>query len=268
MLQLDKAGGRGSQRGKAGRSAPDGRARLGAGRSTKGPDVVPGPRGTAVRPQTGGRGPAPSQRGRAQVRRGDGDSPPPTGHGDPVRCAQSTAAALGYELVDVERAARGLLRVTIDRLPGRAYPGDAGPAGDGSERGSITVEDCEAVTRQLQYALEVEGVDYARLEVSSPGLDRPLRSASDFQRFEGAMVALTLKEPFEGRKAWKGVLGRAAEGWTLTFEEARSSRQLSFALDEVRDARLVPVLDFKGRRGSGGTAGPRAAADADGGQDR
>ena len=96
---------------------------------------------------------------------------------------ERTVTGLGYDLVDVERGARGLLRVTIDRVPGRIYPG-------GSDE-FITVDDCEAVTRQLQYSLEVDGVDYERLEVSSPGLDRPLRRESDYARFAGQAVAIT-----------------------------------------------------------------------------
>ena len=83
---------------------------------------------------------------------------------------ETTVAGLGYELVEVERAPGGLLRVTIDH-PARST---AAP-----ER-FITVDDCERVTRQLQHVLEVEGVPYERLEVSSPGLDRPLKSAADF----------------------------------------------------------------------------------------
>ena len=73
------------------------------------------------------------------------------------------------------------------------------------------------MTRQLQYALEVDGLAYERLEVSSPGLDRPLRREADFERFAGQEVSLTLKLPFQGRKVWKGLLGRADDGsgWTL-----------------------------------------------------
>src|SRR5262245_64265381 len=96
--------------------------------------------------------------------------------------------ALGYELVDVERSAGGLLRVFIDRIAGHAYesgPGDA-----------VTVDDCERVTRHLQYALAVDAIDYARLEVSSPGLDRPLRKASDWERFAGSEVDVTLRSAF------------------------------------------------------------------------
>lgn len=172
----------------------------------------------------------------------------------------TTVSGLGYELVDVERAPRGLLRVTIDRLPGRTYP--SGPVGAGSE--FVTVDDCELVTRQLQYALEVDGVPYERLEVSSPGLDRPLKTEAHFERFSGLEVSLTLKQPFQGRKAFKGVLGRAEAGWSLVFDAGKDGRQvLGFALDEVREARLVPVVDFKGRKGRKmdvDAAGPAAAA--------
>src|SRR5882724_9178341 len=67
---------------------------------------------------------------------------------------EQTVTGLGYELVDVERSARGLLRVFIDRVPGRSYAS--------GEAGFVTVDDCEQVTRQLQYALEVDGVVYER----------------------------------------------------------------------------------------------------------
>lgn len=157
-----------------------------------------------------------------------------------------TVQGLGYDLIDVERAGRGLLRVTIDRIPGRVYGAPGAP--DVGE--FITVEDCEAVTRQLQYVLEVEGLEYARLEVSSPGLDRPLRHDADYRRFAGQAVKITLREPFEGRKHWEGVLGLSeAEGaYTLSFKKGTAEQQLGFVLAEVREARLVPVLDFKGRK--------------------
>ena len=150
----------------------------------------------------------------------------------------------------------------IDRLPGKAYA-----SGEGE---FITVDDCELVTRQLQYALEVDGVAYERLEVSSPGLDRPLKTEAHFDRFAGQAVSLTLKQPFQGRKAWKGVLGRAEAGWTLVFDDGKGEQVLGFALDEVREARLVPVVDFKGRKGRKAQDAAEAAGQAplDGGQDR
>jgi ribosome maturation factor RimP len=176
----------------------------------------------------------------------------------------ATVTGQGFELIEVERAQRGLLRITIDRIPGRVYP-------VASE--FILVEDCEQVTRQLQYALEVEDMDYARLEVSSPGLDRPLKSEADFERFAGQAVKITLKTPFEGRKVWEGVLSRAgheqpaavgaegaadgtsANGWSLVFKAGKTEQVLGFKFEEVREARLVPVLDFKGRKTAGSAAG-------------
>lgn len=167
---------------------------------------------------------------------------------------EGTVRGLGYELVDIEMSAGGLLRVTIDREPGD-------PAG-----AFIVVEDCEKVTRQLQHVLEVENCSYQRLEVSSPGLDRPLRKAADYVRFAGSRVALTLKAPLKGRKRFSGtLLARAAgEGWQLRLDvevpagRAKTPRHaqapspveqvLDFQLEDVREARLVPELDFKGRR--------------------
>ena len=150
--------------------------------------------------------------------------------------------ALGYELVDVERSTGGLLRVFIDRVAGRSY--EAGP-GD-----AVTVDDCERVTRHLQYALEVDGVDYARLEVSSPGLDRPLRKPADWQRFAGSEVDVTLRAPFQGRRHWRGHLQARDAGWRLVLprDGSNPTEALDFDLNEVREARLVPQLDFKGRR--------------------
>ncbi len=177
----------------------------------------------------------------------------------------ATVSGLGYELVDVERAQRGLLRVTIDRIPGRSYAVDRGPDASVDDSASVLVEDCEAVTRQLQYALEVEGLDYARLEVSSPGLDRPLRREADYVRFAGQAVSLSLKQPFEGRKSWQGILAKAegadAVGWKLTCRNGKIEQVLGFALSEVREARLVPVVDFKGRASRPGKRASDGGAD-------
>lgn len=185
---------------------------------------------------------------------------------------EGTVRGLGYELVDIEMSAGGLLRVTIDRVQGD-------PAGE-----FIVVDDCEKVTRQLQHVLEVENHGYQRLEVSSPGLDRPLKKAADYARFAGERIALTLKAPLAGRKRYSGTLLRhpAGDGWQLQLDagpapvgHARSrkpaaappheaaARVLDFRLDEVREARLVPELDFKGRRFL--PAAPQDAAQAGGG---
>ena len=156
-------------------------------------------------------------------------------------CIERTVTGLGFDLVDVERSARGLLRIYIDRVPGHAYP-EAQGSGE-----FVTVDDCEVVTRQLQYALEVDNVAYERLEVSSPGLDRLLKKEADYLRFTGQSVDITLKAPFQGRKHWRGVLGRTEDGWSLSLQAQQAGSELSFRLEEVREARLVPVFDFKGR---------------------
>jgi ribosome maturation factor RimP len=175
-----------------------------------------------------------------------------------------TVAGLGYELVELERSAGGTLRVTIDF-----------PWNEGEEEQFVNVEDCERVTRQLQYTLEVEEIDYKRLEVSSPGIDRPLHGEKDFQRFAGEVVDLTLKAPMgaaaagqvaPNRRKFRGTLERAEQGWQLSWTDEpppppgqkRSKKKepaplqvLGFTLDEVKDARLAPIVDFKGRKRAG-----------------
>ena len=180
---------------------------------------------------------------------------------------EQTVKGLGYDLVETERSAGGLLRVTID-LPWQV----------GAPEQFITVEDCEKVNRQLQFALEVEGLDYRRLEISSPGIDRPLRHAQDFERFVGHVIDITLKAPLGAaasglvsalRKKFRGTLERveATETtgvhWQITWRDEpavkpgqRVSKKkapmplqvLGFKLEELRDARLAPLVDFKGRQ--------------------
>lgn len=149
---------------------------------------------------------------------------------------ETTVTGLGYDLVDCERSAGGLLRVYIDKLPEQALAGEL-----------ITVDDCERVTRQLQYVLEVENCDYQRLEVSSPGVDRPLKKQADYQRFVGEEIEITLRLAFQGRKKYRGVLSAEGEGWRVVFNDGKSDQALDFSLDEVRSAQLVPQISFKGR---------------------
>jgi ribosome maturation factor RimP len=166
---------------------------------------------------------------------------------------EKTISGLGYDLVEIERLPRGLMRISIDRNPGHVYTT--------GESDCITVDDCELVTRQLQYVLEVEQVDYARLEVSSPGLDRPLRKLTDWQRFCGQMIDLTLKLPFEGRKKYQGTLFQTESAWRVVFLDGKVEKALDFGLDEVREARLVAQIDFKGRRLQGDASRAGAACD-------
>ena len=182
---------------------------------------------------------------------------------------EQTVAGLGYDLVEVERSAGGLLRITID-MPWSA---------EQAQEQFVNVEDCEKVTRQLQFALEVEAIEYKRLEVSSPGIDRPLRGEADFVRFTGAVIDLTLKQPMgaaaqgqvsANRKKFRGRLerlepqaGQDAGSWQIVWSDEpapkpgqRVSKKrlppalqvLGFTLDELREARLAPIVDFKGRK--------------------
>jgi ribosome maturation factor RimP len=135
---------------------------------------------------------------------------------------ESTLAGLGYELVDFERSLRGkLLRVFIDKTNG------------------VSVDDCVAVSNHLSRLLAVENIDYDRLEVSSPGLDRPLRKASDFIRFSGESVTLRLRVPLQGRRNFVGVVREVNDG-ILKLE--MDGKTLDLELSNLEKARLVPKL--------------------------
>ncbi len=189
---------------------------------------------------------------------------------------EQTVTGLGYDLVEIERTAAGLLRITID-MPFQA----------GTPEQFVNVEDCEAVTRQLQFLLEVEGVDYKRLEVGSPGIDRPLRTPTDFNRFVGADIDLTLKEPIgitgtdiaANRKKFRGTLESTDQPdvWQIVWTDElapkpgqRVSKKrppavyqaMRFTLDELREVRLAPIVDFKGRKPKATAEQPNSAADA------
>ena len=156
---------------------------------------------------------------------------------------EQTIGGLGYELVDLERAANGLIRVFMD---------------DAKHERDITVEDCEAVSRQLSYVFEVENVNYERLEVSSPGIDRPLKKLADFVRFAGQPVSVKLKLPVDlggaGRKNFTGTLQAVNEAapeteqLSMVFEHEGAEQVLTFGLMDVDKARLVPVYNFKGKQ--------------------
>ena len=134
---------------------------------------------------------------------------------------RETLAGLGYELVDLETSRGGLLRLFID-----------------SPRG-ITVEDCARVSNHLTRVFAVEGIDYERLEVSSPGLDRPLKRPEDFGRFAGRKVSVRLRLPREGRRRLEGAIAAVeADGVLLDVE----GQQLRFAFAEIDRARLVPDI--------------------------
>ena len=138
---------------------------------------------------------------------------------------------LGYELVEFETSPRArLLRVFIDR-----------PDPDGSIKSGISVDDCAAVSNQLNRLFAVENIDFDRLEVSSPGLDRPLTKPADYRRFAGQEVQLKLRVPLGSQRNFSGVL----EGIEATGDGDRvclrvNETQHRFALDNIDRARLVP----------------------------
>ncbi|QPT40292.1 Ribosome maturation factor RimP [Oligella ureolytica] len=151
--------------------------------------------------------------------------------------------ALDLELVDVERAPLGLLRVTIDK------------------EGGVTIDDCEQVSRLLSRIFEVEDIDYNRLEVGSPGVDRPLRTVADFKRFIGQRVQIRFRVARDSHKVFTGILevepeavpeelAAQADGelnpiFSLVVEDKKNTQTLVFAYSEVEKAKLDPVLDFR-----------------------
>ncbi len=186
--------------------------------------------------------------------------------GELFELVDRTVEGLGLELVDVERAPRGLLRVTID------------------VEGGVSLDDCERVSNQLTHLFAVENIEFERLEVSSPGVDRPLRRVSDWQRFLGQTVHVEMFAPLiaeglpeAGRRKLEGRLLEikgepGAEKVRIEFVEqkvprtpsqaamARSTKRsarggegaakepvlVEFALADVERAWLVAELDFRG----------------------
>ena len=144
---------------------------------------------------------------------------------------ETTVVGLGYELVEFETSPRArLLRVFIDR-----------PEAAQSDKSGISVEDCAAVSHQLSRVFMVENVDYDRLEVSSPGLDRPLVKPADYRRFAGREVQLKLRVPLGNQRNFSGVLeGLQEEGGVEMVCLRVNETQHQFALENIDRARLVP----------------------------
>jgi ribosome maturation factor RimP len=132
---------------------------------------------------------------------------------------EGALGSLGYELVDLETSRGGLVRVFIDKP------------------GGITVDDCAAVSHHLTRVFAVEGFDYERLEVSSPGLDRPVKRLEDFARFAGQEASIRLKLPRDGRRRLEGRLAGVEDGQVLIEVEGK---RWSVAMSDIDRARLVP----------------------------
>jgi len=140
-----------------------------------------------------------------------------------AKVAEATLEGMGFELVDARASGGGRhLSIFIDR------------------EGGITVDHCAEVSRQLARVFAVEGIDYDRLEVSSPGLDRPLKKAADFARFAGSRVDVKMRTPdVNGRRRYTGLL-RGEAGGVATVEV--DGRDVALDLNDMDKARLVPDL--------------------------
>jgi len=144
---------------------------------------------------------------------------------DLAKFLERTLAPMGFELVDWEMSPRGrTIKVFIDCPKG------------------VDVEDCARVSNQLTRLFAVEGIDFDRLEVSSPGLDRPLKKAADFARFAGEEAELRLHHPIDNARKLKGVLRGCTEE-QVVLETARGS--LTVPLAEIARARLVPRIEWR-----------------------
>ena len=137
-----------------------------------------------------------------------------------VELIEQAVVGLGYELVDFETSPRArLLKVFID-----------------AENG-IGIDDCTAVSNHLTRLFTVENVDYDRLEVSSPGLDRPLKKAADFARFAGQEVQLRSRLAIGNQRNFAGTL-LGIEGDEVRLQTEDGEKR--FPLAQVDKARLVP----------------------------
>ncbi len=166
---------------------------------------------------------------------------------DIAKVVATAVHGLGYELVDFERGTHGTMCVYIDKPDG------------------ISVEDCADVSNHLTRLFVVELIDYERLEVSSPGLDRPLKTLADFQRFSEVPVRVRLNALVDNRKRFDGVV-ESVEGDRIVFrllDEAESAKpraasrvgakkkavvdtgvtvKITVALAEIERARLIPEI--------------------------
>jgi ribosome maturation factor RimP len=147
---------------------------------------------------------------------------------------EPVVSGLGFDLIEIEHfpnPKHGVLRLYIDTPEGTVDE-------DGKPKG-VVVNDCSAVSRQISALIDVEDPVRGQfnLEVSSPGLDRPLRRLQDFQRFIGALVKIKTVMPMEGQRNFKGRLLAATEE-VLVLET--DTEELSVPMNAVEKARIVP----------------------------
>ena len=146
---------------------------------------------------------------------------------------EKTVTGLGYELVDLELTPRArVIRVFIDQLV---------------KAGGIDVDDCVAVSNQLSRVLMVEEVDYDRLEVSSPGLDRPLKKLADFDRFAGQEAHIRLRVALNNRRNFNGILMGVRDGKVcvrlIDKNSGKEEGEVALEPGNIDKARLEPKFD-------------------------
>ena len=165
---------------------------------------------------------------------------------------ERTIPPLGYELVDWEGTPRALLAHHIEGVVesalGERNSAEHVPAPQtnvGDRLASLRVDDCARVSNHLTRLFAVENIEFERLEVSSPGLDRPLRKAADFVRFAGEEAELRLANPIANAKKLKGVL-RGCEAGAVVVETAKGA--VTIPLADIDRARLVPKIEWRKAR--------------------
>jgi ribosome maturation factor RimP len=158
--------------------------------------------------------------------------------------AERVARSEGLEVVDVEWkiGKQRFLRVYIDRLPPASLPEAAEGQEEASPFPKISHADCERVSQQLSVILDVEelvpGPGYI-LEISSPGMDRALKSEADFQRFSGRLAKISTTEPINEAKFFEGRLKGCNAGNVLMELKGKDARRVEIPLGLIRKANLV-----------------------------
>lgn len=132
---------------------------------------------------------------------------------------EQTVPGLGYELVDMEITPAKIIRIFIDKI------------------GGITINDCEIVSNHMTKLFFVEEIDFNRLEVSSPGLERPIKKMEDFSRFSGQLVKIKTRELIDGQKSFQGTL-LGVEGSKVRLQ-IDADKLLAIEFANISRARLV-----------------------------
>lgn len=135
-----------------------------------------------------------------------------------------TVNGLGYELVEIEHTPSKLIRVFVDNVQG------------------ITIDDCEKISKQLNNVFFVETIDYSRLEVSSPGIERPLNNFSDFTRFNGKLAKVKTHNLVNGEKTFEGYIQGVKEDLVL-IELSTTKHVVEIEYVNIKRARLI--FDYK-----------------------